>query len=208
VICRIKKLLEYQALAVENSMLRQELQRTYDFDHIIGQSFSMKRIFNVIARIAKSDGTVLITGKSGTGKELVARAIHYHGPRHEKRFVPINCGAIVDTLFESELFGHKKGSFTGATMDKEGLLKVADGGTVFLDEVSEIPMPLQVNCCGRSNKRKLHRSGRQTRSSLMSALLQLRTGTCAKKSKRENFGRSLLPAQCCGNRPAVLERPD
>ena len=144
VICRIKKLLEYQALAVENSMLRQELQRTYDFDHIIGQSFSMKRIFNIIARIAKSDGTVLITGKSGTGKELVARAIHYHGPRHEKRFVPINCGAIVDTLFESELFGHKKGSFTGATMDKEGLLKVADGGTVFLDEVSEIPMPLQV----------------------------------------------------------------
>ncbi len=141
---RVKKLLEYRSLAVENSLLRQELQRTYDFEQIVGQSAPMNRIFQVIRRVATSDGTVLITGKSGTGKELVARAIHYNSGRREKRFVPINCGAIVDTLFESELFGHKRGSFTGATMDKEGLLKVADGGTVFLDEVSEIPLALQV----------------------------------------------------------------
>jgi len=141
---RVKKLLEYRSLALENSLLRQELQRTYDFEQIVGQSAPMKRIFQMIRRVATSDGTVLITGKSGTGKELVARAIHYNSNRREKRFVPINCGAIVDTLFESELFGHKRGSFTGATMDKEGLLKVADGGTVFLDEVSEIPLPLQV----------------------------------------------------------------
>jgi DNA-binding NtrC family response regulator len=141
---RVKKLCDYHALAIENSLLRQELQRTYDFDQIIGQSMPMKKIFEIIKRVARSEGTVLITGKSGTGKELVARAIHYNSPRREKRFVPINCGAIVDTLFESELFGHKKGSFTGATMDKEGLLKVAEGGTVFLDEVSEIPIQLQV----------------------------------------------------------------
>ncbi len=141
---RVKKLLEYRSLAIENSLLRQELQRTYDFEQIVGQSAPMNRIFQVIRRVATSDGTVLITGKSGTGKELVARAIHYNSGRREKRFVPINCGAIVDTLFESELFGHKRGSFTGATMDKEGLLKVADGGTVFLDEVSEIPLALQV----------------------------------------------------------------
>jgi transcriptional regulator with PAS, ATPase and Fis domain len=104
----------------------------------------MKKVFEIIKRVAVSDGTVLITGKSGTGKELVARAIHYNSKRKHKRFVPINCGAIVETLFESELFGHKKGSFTGATFDKDGLLKVAEGGTVFLDEVSEIPLHLQV----------------------------------------------------------------
>jgi DNA-binding NtrC family response regulator len=143
-IYRMKKLFDYRALVIENSFLRQELQRNYDFDQIIGQSLPMKKVFEMIKRVARSEGTVLITGKSGTGKELVARAIHYNSPRHDKRFVPINCGAIVDTLFESELFGHKKGSFTGATVDKDGLLKVADGGTVFLDEVSEIPLPLQV----------------------------------------------------------------
>jgi len=141
---RVKKLCDYHALIIENSLLRQELQRTYDFDQIIGQSMPMKKVFEVIKRVARSEGTVLITGKSGTGKEIVARAIHYNSPRREKRFMPINCGAIVDTLFESELFGHKKGSFTGATIDKEGLLKVAEGGTVFLDEVSEIPIQLQV----------------------------------------------------------------
>ncbi|MBI4429269.1 MAG: sigma-54-dependent Fis family transcriptional regulator [Ignavibacteriales bacterium] len=144
IIYRIKKLLDHRTLSLENSLLRQELNRTYDFDNIIGQSSSMKKVFEVIQRIAGSEGTVLVTGKSGTGKELVARAIHYNGNRKQKRFVPINCAAIVETLFESELFGHKKGSFTGATMDKEGLFKVASGGTVFLDEVSEIPLTLQV----------------------------------------------------------------
>jgi DNA-binding NtrC family response regulator len=152
---RVKKLLEYRALVLENASLRQELQRTYDFEQIIGKSLPMKHVFEVIKRVARSDGTVLITGKSGTGKELVARAIHYNSQRREKRFVPINCGAIVDTLFESELFGHKKGSFTGATMDKEGLLKVADGGTVFLDEVSEIPIGLQVKLLRALEQREI-----------------------------------------------------
>jgi two-component system response regulator PilR (NtrC family) len=141
---RVKKLLEFRAVSIENSLLRQELNRTYDFENIIGQSPSMRRVFDIIKKVSTSEGTVLITGKSGTGKELVAKAIHYNSPRQQKRFVAINCGAIVDTLFESELFGHKKGSFTGATVDKEGLLKVGDGGTVFLDEVSEIPIHLQV----------------------------------------------------------------
>jgi two-component system response regulator PilR (NtrC family) len=152
---RVKKLCDYHALIVENSLLRQELQRTYDFDQIIGQSTPMKKVFEVIKRVAHSEGTVLITGKSGTGKEIVARAIHYNSPRREKRFLPINCGAIVDTLFESELFGHKKGSFTGATVDKEGLLKVAEGGTVFLDEVSEIPIQLQVKLLRALEQREI-----------------------------------------------------
>ena len=152
---RVKKLCDYHALIVENSLLRRELQRTYDFDQIIGQSTPMKKVFEVIKRVAHSEGTVLITGKSGTGKEIVARAIHYNSPRHGKRFLPINCGAIVDTLFESELFGHKKGSFTGATVDKEGLLKVAEGGTVFLDEVSEIPIQLQVKLLRALEQREI-----------------------------------------------------
>ncbi len=143
-LIRIRKMLEYKRVSLENAALRQELQRTYDFDAIVGQSTAMKKVFGVIERLASSDGTVLITGKSGTGKELVARAIHYNSPRATKRFVAVNCGAIVDTLFESELFGHKKGSFTGATGDKEGLFKVAHEGTIFLDEVSEIPQNLQV----------------------------------------------------------------
>ncbi len=144
ILHRIRKLLDHRALSLENSLLRQEINRTYDFDQIIGQSQSMKNVFQIIRTVAESDGTVLITGKSGTGKELVARAIHYNSKRRQKRFVAINCGAIVETLFESELFGHKKGSFTGATTDKEGLFKVADEGSVFLDEVSEIPLHLQV----------------------------------------------------------------
>jgi len=152
---RVKKLCDYHALIVENSLLRQELQRTYDFDQIIGQSTPMKKIFEVIKRVSRSEGTVLITGKSGTGKEIVARAIHYNSQRREKRFMPINCGAIVDTLFESELFGHKKGSFTGATVDKEGLLRVAEGGTVFLDEVSEIPIQLQVKLLRALEQREI-----------------------------------------------------
>ncbi|HEY5614677.1 MAG TPA: sigma-54 dependent transcriptional regulator [Bacteroidota bacterium] len=141
---RVKKLLKYRSLALENSLLRQELNRNYDFDRIIGKSERMNGVFQTIKRVATSEGTVLVTGKSGTGKELVARAIHYNSHRSNKRFVTVNCGAIVETLFESELFGHKKGSFTGATSDKEGLFKVADGGTVFLDEVGEIPLHLQV----------------------------------------------------------------
>ena len=141
---RIKKLLSHRSLALENSSLRQELNRHYDFDLIIGQSPSMHDVFEVVKRVAASDGTVLITGRSGTGKELVARAIHHNSQRNNRRFVTVNCGAIVETLFESELFGHKKGSFTGATSDKEGMFKVADGGTLFLDEVSEIPHHLQV----------------------------------------------------------------
>ena len=107
-ILRINKLLDYKNLVLENSLLRKEISRQYDFHNIIGHSESMKQVFQVISKISTSDGTVLITGNSGTGKELVARAIHYNSKRSHKQFAVINCGAIVDTLFESELFGHKK----------------------------------------------------------------------------------------------------
>lgn len=141
---RVRKLIEHRRLARENTLLRRELQQQYDFEAIIGKSPAMQEVFEAIKKVSQTDRTVIITGKSGTGKELVARAIHYNGPRKQGRFVAVNCGAIVETLFESELFGHKKGSFTGATADKDGLIKVAHEGTLFLDEVSETPLHLQV----------------------------------------------------------------
>ncbi|PIU45208.1 MAG: Fis family transcriptional regulator [Ignavibacteriales bacterium CG07_land_8_20_14_0_80_59_12] len=143
-LIRLRRLLDHKRLARENQILRQEIHREYDFGNIVGKSPSMERVFQTIQKVAESEGTVLITGKSGTGKELVARAIHFNSPRRQNRFVAINCGAIVESLFESELFGHKRGSFTGATLDREGYFKLADGGTIFLDEVSEIPYHLQV----------------------------------------------------------------
>ncbi len=144
VILRIKRLMEHRELVTENEFLRQEVQEKFSFSNIIGESPQMQDVFRLIKKVAGTKGNVLITGKSGTGKELVARAIHYNSPRKNKRFVAINCGAIVDNLMESELFGHKKGSFTGAVRDKEGYFKVADGGTLLLDEVGEIPLHLQV----------------------------------------------------------------
>ncbi len=144
VLIRIARLMEMRSLRAENEFLRQEVQEKFSLDNIIGQSAPMQEVFRLIKKVAGTKGNVLITGKSGTGKELVARAIHYHSPRKDKRFVAINCGAIVDNLMESEFFGHKKGAFTGAMRDKDGYFKVADGGTLFLDEVGEIPLHLQV----------------------------------------------------------------
>ncbi len=143
-LVKVRRLFEARRLNVENKILRGELQRKYDFENIIGQSPAMQKVFDTITKVASTDGTVLIHGKSGTGKELVARAIHFNSKRASGPFVAVNCGAIVENLFESELFGHKRGSFTGATMDREGYFKAADHGTLFLDEVSEIPLHLQV----------------------------------------------------------------
>ena len=123
----------YQSLRAENRQLRGEVQRLHGFEGIIGQSQPMREVFETLTRVLDTDATVLIEGESGTGKELVARAIHYNGERKDQPFVAIFCGALPDELLESELFGHKKGAFTGAVTDKRGLFEVADGGTVFLD---------------------------------------------------------------------------
>jgi len=144
VLIKIRRILRHNELLLENQRLRQEVEQKYDFSNIIGQSRGMKQVFQLIEKVAKTKGNVLITGKSGTGKELVAKAIHYNSDRATKPFVAINCGAIVDTLLESEFFGHKKGSFTGAVRDKDGHFKMAHGGTLFLDEIGDIPLHLQV----------------------------------------------------------------
>ncbi|GAB4296035.1 MAG: sigma-54 dependent transcriptional regulator [Ignavibacteriaceae bacterium] len=143
-IIKIKRLFEIRELLIENKILRNEIQRNFDFDNLIGKSNSITKIFEIIQTVAETDSTVLITGNSGTGKELVARALHYKSKRKNKPFVAVNCGAISENLIESELFGHKKGAFTGAVSDKEGFMKAADGGTLFLDEISDMPLQLQV----------------------------------------------------------------
>jgi two-component system NtrC family response regulator len=126
---------------------------------IIGDSPAIRKIFETIRRVARTDATVLIQGESGTGKELVARAIHAKSPRRQKPFVPINCGAIPENLVESELFGHEKGSFTGAHVQRKGRLEVADGGTVFLDEITELTPPVQVKLLRVLQERQLERVG-------------------------------------------------
>ncbi|HTW92915.1 MAG TPA: sigma-54-dependent Fis family transcriptional regulator [bacterium] len=130
-------------LAEETGRLRSALGDWRQFPEIVGRSPAMQAVYEMMARVIPTDAPVLITGETGTGKELVARAIHYSGPRKKAAFVPVNCGAIPENLLESELFGHRKGSFTGAVTDKQGLFEAASGGTLFLDEVSDMPLPLQ-----------------------------------------------------------------
>jgi len=143
-LIKIKRMFEYKELLLENRILKKEIQRNYDFENIVGKSVAIKKIYDMIHTVAETDSTVLITGKSGTGKELVARALHFQSRRKNKPFIALNCGAITENLIESELFGHKRGAFTGAISDKEGFFKAADGGTLFLDEISELPLQLQV----------------------------------------------------------------
>jgi two-component system response regulator HupR/HoxA len=131
-------------LRAENVYLRREVERRYGFEQIIGTSSEMEKVFEVMLKVAETDATVLITGETGTGKDLVARAIHYGGARKNKHFLAQNCSALPDTLLESELFGHKRGSFTGAHADKKGLFETADGGTIFLDEIGETQPGMQV----------------------------------------------------------------
>ncbi len=140
---RVKNALTQTHLIEENRELREELAGKFRFDKIIGASAGLKSVLEKAARVSVRDTSVLITGESGTGKELIAQALHYNSPRKEKRFVAINCGALPESLLESELFGYKKGAFTGAAQDLQGLLEAADGGTLFLDEVGNLPMNVQ-----------------------------------------------------------------
>jgi two-component system response regulator PilR (NtrC family) len=139
-----QKALERAQLADENVYLRRELEKKYTFNNIIGKSPKMQTIFSLIERIARTTSTVLINGESGTGKELIARAIHFAGPRASRRFLSINCGALPENLLESELFGHERGAFTGAVKEKKGLFQEADHGTIFLDEIGEMTPSMQV----------------------------------------------------------------
>lgn len=140
----IEKSINRKKLVSENKNLRKQLKNDNSFDKFIGKSESVVKLKSLTTQVATSDSTVLIRGESGTGKDLIARAIHHHSPRAAGPFVTINCGAIPENLLESELFGHRRGSFTGAIKDKDGLFKVADGGTIFLDEIGNTSVSIQV----------------------------------------------------------------
>ena len=155
----IGKGLEMRALRDENRALREELGRRYQFDNIIGRSAAMQEVFATIERVAPTRATVLLAGESGTGKDLIARAIHYHSPRRDRPFVKINCTTIPENLMESELFGYEKGAFTGATSSKPGKFEQADTGTAFLDEIGDVPPGIQVKLLRVLQEREFERLG-------------------------------------------------
>lgn len=155
----VRNALEKRILVQENVRLRREVRERYSFSGFIGKSVKMREIYALIEKVAASNATVLILGESGTGKELAARAIHYNGPRREKRFVAVNCGAIPENLMESELFGHRKGAFTGAVADRVGYFEQAEGGTLFLDEIGEVPLQLQAKLLRVLQEREFRRVG-------------------------------------------------
>ena len=140
----IRNAAQNRRLFNENRVLRRELRRAYNFSEIVGKSEALQRVFDIVNKVADTSANVLIQGESGTGKELIARSIHFNSGRGDKPFLAVNCGALPESLLESELFGHTKGSFTGAIADKVGLFRSVAGGTLFLDEVGEMPQSLQV----------------------------------------------------------------
>jgi two-component system, NtrC family, response regulator PilR len=156
---RVRKELERRQLQRENVLLKRALQTSHQFSNIIGRSAPMVAVFQLIETIAPTSSTVLITGESGTGKELVARAIHFNSLRRERPFVALNCGALPETLLDSELFGHMRGAFTGADTNKKGLLEVAEKGTIFLDEIGEMSPLVQIKLLRVLQERRFRRLG-------------------------------------------------
>lgn len=155
----IQRALEYKRALTENVDLKSQLDTKYRFENIIAESSSMKRVCDMIQRVAPTDTTILITGESGTGKELVARAIHYASRRKQKNFLAVNCAALPEPLLESEMFGHVKGAFTGATSDKAGLFEAVEGGTLFLDEIGSMPLNIQGKLLRAIQEREIRRVG-------------------------------------------------
>ncbi|KPK28329.1 MAG: Fis family transcriptional regulator [Nitrospira bacterium SG8_3] len=156
---QIKKIVQHKDLVLENLLLRKTLEEKFQYDEIIGKSDAMQEIFGMISRVAPTDSTVLITGESGTGKELIAQAIHANSQRSYMPFIAISCGALPDTLLESELFGYEKGAFTGATHAKRGRFEMADGGTLFLDEIGDISLKTQVGLLRVLEQKEISRLG-------------------------------------------------
>jgi DNA-binding NtrC family response regulator len=155
----VKRALERRQLALENVLLRGELKASFGPDVIIGQSKSMKEVEQLIRKVGPTDTTILISGESGTGKELTARAIHRHSSRKDKPFVAVDCGSLVENLFESELFGHVKGSFTGAVSTKYGRFELANGGTLFFDEIGNISINIQTKLLRVLQEREITKVG-------------------------------------------------
>jgi two-component system NtrC family response regulator len=158
-LLNIRKAIEHYSLLRENLRLRDEARVRYGFASIVGKNARMQEIYRIIEKVAPTPSSVLITGESGTGKELVARAIHINSPREKSPFISVNCAALPETLLESELFGHERGAFTGATSMRKGRFELADSGTLFLDEIGDIPLPLQAKLLRVLQERSFERVG-------------------------------------------------
>ncbi len=161
-----QRLMERRELSEENRLLREQLKTRQGFDELVGTSAKMQKVYRLIMKAAAKRHPVLVQGESGTGKELVARAIHVHSPWRDKPFVPVDCGALTPTLIESELFGHVRGAFTGATQNRVGLLAAAGAGTVFLDEIAEMPVELQAKLLRALQEREIRPIGSNERQPL------------------------------------------
>ena len=155
----VRRAVEQKRLADENRRLRQEVEHYHRFEQIVGKSACMQELFRAIEKAAPTSSTVLIAGETGTGKDLVARALHQRSPRANGPLISISCGAIPEALLESELFGHVKGAFTGAHADREGVFEAAEGGTLFLDEIGDLPLPMQVKLLRALQEREIQRLG-------------------------------------------------
>ena len=158
----VERALDHQATTAENIRLKQELSACFQFPNIIGESEAMRRVFTLLNKVARTDSTVLISGESGTGKELIASTIHYQSDRKDKPLIKVNCAALPDTLIESELFGYEKGAFSGAASRKPGRFELADGGTIFLDEIGDLPTLTQTKILRVIEERTLERLGGTT----------------------------------------------
>ncbi len=155
----VERALAQRRLALENLRLREQLQGTYGFENIVGRSSAMAQVFELVRKAARSEANILVVGESGTGKELIARATHANSPRAAQAFVPVDCASLPEQLLESELFGHERGAFTGALKTKAGLIEVAQGGTLLLDEIGELPLGLQVKLLRALQERQIRRVG-------------------------------------------------
>jgi DNA-binding NtrC family response regulator len=158
----VARALRQRELQMENRRLREQLQEVLGLDNLIGASPAMVRVFELVKKAARSEANILVLGESGTGKELIARAIHANSPRAARAFVPVDCASLPENLLESELFGHEKGAFTGAVRSKPGLMEVAHQGTIFLDEIGEMPVALQVKLLRALQERQVRRVGGTT----------------------------------------------
>ena len=206
----IQRALSYNHAVAENHFLKKQLHEKYQFNRIIGTSPKMQAVFRLIERVAGTDSTVLVLGESGTGKELVARALHFNSPRQFAPFIPVNCAALPEHLLESELFGHRKGAFTGALSDKKGLFQEAEGGTIFLDEVGSMPAPLQSRLLRVLHDREVRRVGDNTPTYVNVRVIAATNESLEKKLKEGSFREDLyyrlnvIPIQL----PALRERAE
>ncbi len=192
IILTLKKAEERERLQRENVLLREEVQRKYNFQNLIGKSAHMMHVCEIIKKIAQHKSPVLITGESGTGKELVAKAIHYNGTRSPRPFLAVNCGAIPENLLESELFGHKKGAFTGAIYDRRGIFEEADGGTILLDEIGELPQPLQVKLLRVLQEKEIRRVGEDCCVSIDVRIIAATAKDLAQEAQKGSFREDLF----------------